>query len=166
MKSYYEQKDYRNTVIYAEKVLSNPKTDDRIKSDAQIMIARAAIQTGDEAKAKTAYTKLLDIAKGEVAAEALYYDAYFKNKEGKYEDSNKVIQKLSKDYSGYKYYGAKGLIIMAKNYYALKDSFNANYILENVITNFAEYKDVVEEAQSELNIIKAEESKRNSSIQN
>ena len=166
MKSYYEQKEYVNAVLYAEKVLANPKVDDRIKSDAQMIVARSAIKTNDEAKAKIAYAKLQLIAKGELAAEALYYDAYFKNKEGKFEPSNTAIQKLAKDYSGYKYFGAKGLVLMAKNFYALKDSFQATYILESVIKNFADYADVVEEAQKELDLIKAEESKRNSSIQN
>ena len=55
---------------------------------------------------------------------------------------------------------------MAKNNYGLKDSFNATVILESVISNLKEYPDVVEEAQKELAIIKAEEAKRNSSIQN
>jgi TolA-binding protein len=166
MKSYYEQKDYTNAVSYAEKVLANPKVDDRIKSDAQMIVARSAIKTNDEVKAKAAYAKLQTIAKGELAAEALYYDAYFKNKEGKYEPSNVVVQKLAKDYSGYKYFSAKGLVVMAKNNYALNDSFQATYILESVIKNFDEFPDVVEEAQKELDAIKAEESKRNSSIQN
>ncbi|MFN3640581.1 MAG: hypothetical protein ACK4UK_06655, partial [Flavobacterium sp.] len=95
-----------------------------------------------------------------------YFDAYFKNKEGKFEASNTAVQKLAKDFSGYKYYGAKGLVVMAKNFYGLKDSFQATYILESVISNFTEFTDVVEEAQKELAIIKAEEAKRNSSIQN
>jgi hypothetical protein len=60
------------------------------------------------------------IAKGELKAEALYYDAYFKNKEGKFDASNKVVQKIAKDYSGYKYFGAKALMVMAKNYYQIK----------------------------------------------
>ena len=166
MKTYYEQKDYPNAVVYAEKVLSNPKIDDKIKSDAQIIIARSAIQTNDETKARTAYAKLLTIAKGELAAEALYYDAYFKNKDSKFEASNTSVQKLSKDYSGYKYFGAKGLVVMAKNFYGLKDSFQATYILDSVIKNFKAFPDVVEEAQLELNSIKAKESQTNSSIQN
>jgi tetratricopeptide (TPR) repeat protein len=164
MKSYYTEKDYANSVIYAEKVLENPKTEDKIKSDAQIIVARSAIQVGDEAKAKTAYAKLQKIAKGELAAEALFYDAYFKNKDSKFEDSNKVVQKLAKDYSGYKYFGAKGLVVMAKNFYGLKDSFQATYILESVIKNFTDYTDVVDEAKQELDLIKVEEAKTNSSI--
>jgi TolA-binding protein len=164
MKCYYEKKDYPNSVIYAEKVLMNPKTDDNVKSDAQIIIARAAIQTGDEAKARTAYAKLITIAKGELAAEALYYDAYFKNKDEKFEASNVAVQKLAKNYSGYKYFGAKGLVLMAKNFYGLKDSYQATYILENVIQNFTDFPDVISEAQTELDAIKSEESKTNSSI--
>ena len=166
MKTYYEQKDYPNAVIYADKVLGNPKTDDKVKSDAQIIVARSAIQTNDEAKARTAYAKLLTIAKGELAAEALYYDAFFKNKDGKFEASNTTVQKLTKDYSGYKYFGAKGLVVMAKNFYGLKDSFQATYILDSVIKNFTNYPDVVEDAQKQLDSIKLEESKTNSSITN
>ena len=39
-----------------------------------------------------------------------------------------------------------------------------NHILENVIQNFTDFSDVVSDAQRELNTIKAEESKTNSSI--
>lgn len=166
MKCYYDQKEYANAVVYADKVLANPKTDDKVKSDAQIIVARSAIKTNDEVKAKDAYAKLQKIAKGELAAEALYYDAYFKNKEAKFEASNVLVQKLAKDYSGYKYFGAKGLIVMAKNFYGLKDSFQATYIFESVIKNFAQFEDVVTEAQTELDFIKGEEAKRNSSITN
>jgi TolA-binding protein len=164
MKCFYENKDYPNSVVYAEKVLMNPKTDDNVKSDAQIIIARAAMQTGDEAKARAAYAKVMTIAKGELAAEALYYDAYFKNKDKKFEASNVAIQKLAKNYASYKYFGAKGLVVMAKNFYGLNDSYQATYILENVIQNFTDFQDVVSEAQTELDNIKAEESKTNSSI--
>ncbi|TDD74038.1 tetratricopeptide repeat protein [Flavobacterium caseinilyticum] len=164
MKLYYDKKDYLNSVIYAEKVLMNSKADENVKSDAQIIIARAAFQTGDENKARVAYAKLLTTAKGELAAEALYYDAYFKNKDGKFEVSNTAVQKLAKNYSSYKYFGAKGLILMAKNFYGLKDSFQATYILENVIQNFTDYPDVVAAAKMELDKIKAEESKTNSSV--
>ena len=166
MRCYYDKKDYDNSVVYAEKVLANPKTDDNVKSDAQIIIARSAIQTGDETKARTAYAKLQTIAQGELAAEALYYDAYFKNKDEKFEASNAVVQKLAKNYSSYKYFGAKGLVLMAKNFYGLKDSFQATYILDSVIKNFTDFPDVVSEAQTELDRIKNEESKTNSSITN
>ncbi|SFW71073.1 Tetratricopeptide repeat-containing protein [Sinomicrobium oceani] len=164
MKANYELKNYPEAIRYAQQVLRDDAADNRVKSDAHIMIARAAMQTGSEATAKEAYAEVARIATGSLAAEALYYDAYFKNKDGAYEASNKSVQKLASDYSGYKEFGAKGLVLMAKNFYALDDAFQATYILENVISNFGDYPDVVNEARSELSRIKGEESKRNSSV--
>ena len=164
MKGYYEQKNYDKTIAYAEKVLATPTIDNRIKSDAQIMIARSAIKTNDESRAKEAYARVLNIATGETAAEALYYDAYFKYNEGDFEASNTAVQKLAKDYSSYKEWGGKGLVIMAKNFYALDDAYQATYILESVMENFSQYPDLVAEAKGELRSIKAKEAKSNSSI--
>jgi hypothetical protein len=55
---------------------------------------------------------------------------------------------------------------MAKNFYGLKDSYQATYILDNVVQNFKDFPEVVAEAQKELDAIKVEESKTNSSIDN
>lgn len=165
MKASYELKQYAEAVSYAEKVLQNSKIDNSIKSDAQIIIARSAMKTANEEKAKMAYAEVAKVATGKLAAEALYYDAYFKNKASDFEASNASVQLLAKEYSGYKYFGAKGLVLMAKNFYALEDAYQATYILESVITNFTEYPDVVEEAQTELSKIKITESKTNSSVE-
>ena len=67
MKGYYEQNRYDKTISYAEKVLATATIDNRIKSDAHIMIARSAIKTDDESKAKTAYAQVLKIATGSLA---------------------------------------------------------------------------------------------------
>ncbi|MCK8480114.1 tetratricopeptide repeat protein [Psychroserpens algicola] len=165
MNAYYQKQNYTEAVNYAEKVLQDSKIDTKVKSDAHIIIARSAIKTGDESKAKAAYAQVEKIASGAVAAEALYYNAYFKHKDGNYSSSNTTVQKLARDYSSYKYYSAKGLVIMAKNYDALGDAFQATYILESVISNFPEFDDVVEEAQQELNRIKTEAAKTNSSVE-
>ena len=164
MRSFYNTNQYVQAVHYAEIVLENDKIDSKLKLDAQIIIARSAIKTNDYAKAKAAYIIVSKIAKGELAAEALFYDAYFKNKEHKYLDSNKAIQKLAKDYSSYKYFGAQGLVVMANNYYQLKDAFQATSILESVIENFTNYPDVVAQAKIDLELIKTEQAKTNSSI--
>ncbi|MEH6405842.1 MAG: tetratricopeptide repeat protein [Leeuwenhoekiella sp.] len=166
MKSYYELKQYPKAFSYAEKVLANAKIDNSVKSDAQVIIARSAMKTNDENRAKEAYAQVQKIATGELAAEALYYDAYFKNKAGDHKASNDAVQKLAKDYSGYKLYGAKGLVLMGKNFYALGDSYQATYILDNVTSNFTDYPEVVAEAKTELSKIKTAEAKTNASVEN
>ena len=164
MKLYYQEEDYTNALDYAEQVLKMAKIDDKVKSDAQIIIARTAFANKQYDKAKKGYADVAKIAKGELAAEALYYDAFFKRMDNKFDASNESVQKLAKDYSTNKYYGAKGLVLMAKNFYSLKDAYQATYILDSVIKNFGEFSDVVAEAQQELNTIKSQEAKRNSSV--
>ena len=165
MKASYELKRFEDAVVYAEKVLGNSKIDNAIKSDAKVIIARAGMATGNEDKARMAYQEVRKIATGQLAAEALYFEAYFKHKDGNFEASNSAIQVLAKDYSGYKYYGAKGLLLMAKNFYGLDDAYQATYILESVIKNFTDFPEVVEEARTELAVIKNAESKTNSSVE-
>jgi len=166
MKAYYELEDYSKAVAAATEVLEMSDISDRVKSDAIIIEARSAMKTGNEQKAKEAYARVAEIATGKLAAEALYYDAYFKNKEGLYKESNELVQRLAKDYSGYKEFGAKGLIIMAQNFYALEDAYQATYILTSVEDNFKDYPEIVTEANKLLKQIKDEEAKTNASISN
>ena len=165
MKTYFQLDDYDAAIRYAELILDNSKTDAYIKSDAYIIIARAAMQTDNEIKARSAYAQVKTIATGEMGAEAQYFEAYFKYVDKNYEASNESVQVLIKNFSSYKYYASKGLIIMAKNFQALDDVFQATYILENVIQNFAEFKEVAAEAQVELDRIKTEAAKTNASIE-
>jgi lipopolysaccharide biosynthesis regulator YciM len=164
MKVYFEQKEYARTLVYADKVLGSSNVDDRIRSDAHVMIARSAMKTGDEATAETAYKEVSKIASGSTAAEALYYDAYFMRTRKEYEASNAVVQKLAKEYATYKEWGGKGLLIMAQNFYALGDAFQATYILDSVIANFVQFPAIVEDAKRELARIKAKEAERNASV--
>lgn len=166
MKGYYADKNYDKAVDYAELVLRNNKLEDRVKSDAHIIIARSAMKTNNESKARNAYREVEKIASGELKAEALYYSAYFENQDGSYRVSSEIVQKIAAEYSAYKYWGAKGLVLMADNNYKLKDAYQATYILESVIKNFSQFSDVVEEATAALAKIKMEQAKTNESINN
>ena len=164
MKGNYALKNFETAVDYAEKVSQHPKLEPKIISDAQIIIARSAFETGDFMKAQDAFKLVEETATGELKAEAIYYDAFFKNDEGNYKLSNVSVQKLASEFSPYRYWGGKGLVIMAKNFYELEDAYQATYILESVIQKFSDFPDLTEEARLELNKIKTKESKTNSSV--
>lgn len=151
---------------YANKVLENSKADANAKTDAKIMLARNAFTTGKDELAKKYFAELENSKSGLVASEALYVAAFYKNKDKQYDASNKLIQKLAKEYAGYKETGVKGLILMAKNFDALNDAFQATFILENVTQNFTDYPNAVSEAKTLLDAIKKKEEERNSSIEN
>ncbi len=167
MKGNYTLENYTEAVSFAEKILQNPNIETRVKTDAKIIIARSAIKTGDLDKAKNAYQEVSLTAQGELKAEAIYYDAFFKNIDGDYKNSNVMVQKLASDYSSYKVWSVKGLVVMAKNFYALKDAYQATVVLESVIKNFKDqaiHKKAVDEAKEELQKIKTQEAKTNASV--
>lgn len=166
MKGYYQSEDYKKAVAYAEKVLQNSKIDANVEYDAKIIIARSAYKTDDYVRAEEFYREVERKASGELKAEALYYSAFFKNYNKEYAASNKVVQKVISDFSAYKYWGAKSFIVMAKNYYAIEksDPYQATFILENIIKNFTQFEDVINEAENELKKIKANEAKTNISV--
>ncbi len=166
MKGYYQSRLFEKAVDYAEKILLIDKLEANVEYDAKIIIARSAFETDDFPKAEEFYTEVERNASGELKAEALYYSAYFNNQNKKYAESNKVVQTITSDYSAYKYWGAKSFIVMAKNYYALENSdpYQATYILENIIKNFTQFDDIVNDAKNELKKIKLNEAKTNNSV--
>ncbi|PJX20792.1 hypothetical protein CAP47_11175 [Psychroflexus sp. S27] len=165
MKALYEQKEYQETIRYADLILGLNDVDEDAKADAHIFTARSAIKLENEAKAKEAYSEVEKLASGRLKAEALYYNAYFKHEDGLYKESNKVVEDITKNYSRYRTYAVKAFYLMAKNYHELDDAYQASYILENIIKNFSDqFPDLAEVAQQKLNEIKAEEAKTNSSI--
>ncbi len=151
MKYYFTIKEYRKAILYTDKVLENKKSTEQAVEDAYIFGARSAVAIKQMDKAKLYYQKLETLGKGVVLAEANYYKALWLYKDKDYEKSNKQIQVLASKYQGYKYWGVKGLVLMAQNFHELKDNFQASFILKNVITNAQEFKDVVESAQTLLN---------------
>jgi len=161
MKAMYDQEKYKEAVIYAEKVLEHKKVDVQIKADATIFIARSAIKTNDLEKAEKAYSEVSKDAKGALKAEALYYEAYFQNRAGKYKESNKTVQDLASKYANHKYWGVKGLIVMAENNIGLNDAFQATYILENIVKNYGQFEELTAEASRILEQLRTAEKFKN-----
>jgi tetratricopeptide (TPR) repeat protein len=164
MKVHYETAAYELAVIYAKKILQKDKLAITIENDAKIIIARSSVKKEDFITAEAYYTEIEKTANGVLKAEALYYNAYFKNQQEEYEASNEIVQKLIAKYVTYKYWAVKSYIIMGKNYYGLKDAYQATFVLENVIKNFKEFEDLVKDAQLELDTIKKKEAKTNNSV--
>jgi len=164
MKGYSETATYELAIAYAKLLLGKGKIDNRLENDAKKIIARAAIKTQDFTTAKTYYATVEKTANGALKAEALYYNAFFKNKQKEYEASNETIQELIAAYTTYKYWAVKSYVIMGENYYALDDIYQATFVLENIIKNFKEFKDIQEDAQKVLNTIKENQAKKNNSV--
>lgn len=164
MKSYNEEKQYEKTLTYADDVLSNASIKQAIKTDAELYKARAAKALNKLAIAEASYEKVAKTATNILGAEAVYHLALFNTDKKQFKQSNIYVQKLAKEFSSYRQYSAKGLLLMAKNFKGLGDAYQATYVLSSVITNFKDFPQEVDTAEKLLQEIKAEEAKVNSSI--
>ena len=60
---------------------------------------------------------------------------------------NKLINKIARSSSQESNWNVKALLLLAKNYYALADPFQAIFVLESLIENFTMHPEIVKEAK-------------------
>lgn len=147
MKIYADEKNFAEAEKFANAVISNSKNSAATLEQAKVIKARSLMQQSKDKEAQTAYTALEKSSNTEVAAEALYAKAFYQNKGKAFKSSNETIFKLANNYASEEYWGAKALVIMAKNYLALKDNYQASYTLDEIINNYGDFPEVVAEAK-------------------
>ena len=147
MKIYADEKNFAEAEKYANAVIANTKNSAATLEQAKVIKARSLMQQGKDKDAQTAYTALEKSSNTEVAAEALYAKAFYQNKGKAFKPSNETIFKLANNYASEEYWGAKALVIMAKNYLALKDNYQASYTVDEIINNYGDFPEVVAEAK-------------------
>lgn len=154
MKIYAAENNFKEAEKYADAVLENSKNSASVLESAKIIKARSLMHSGKDNAAQAAYAALEKSANTEVTAEALFAKAFYQNKAKAFKTSNETIFKLANNYASEEYWGAKALVVMAKNYWALKDKYQASYTLDQIIANYQDFPDVVAEAQEVKKSIK------------
>ncbi|MCX8534033.1 tetratricopeptide repeat protein [Chryseobacterium luquanense] len=147
MKMYAEEKNFSEAEKLANAVIANNKNSAAVIETAKVIKARSLMNSGKDKDAQTAYTSLEKSSNTEVAAEALYAKAFYQNKGKAFKSSNETIFKLANNYASEDYWGAKALVLMAKNYIGLKDNYQASYTCDQIISNYADFPEIVAEAK-------------------
>ncbi|MDC0102880.1 hypothetical protein OAI68_00530 [Flavobacteriaceae bacterium] len=75
-----------------------------------------------------------------------------------------MIEKIAGGNGQSNLWNAKALLLLAKNYYALDDSFQAIFVLESIIENFIIYPEITEEAKNLLVTYRNSAAEENRSI--
>ena len=91
------------------------------------------------------------------AVEAKYMVAKILFEQQKYKASLDTCFKLKNRYSSYEYLIAKTFILIADNYYAQGNTFQAKATLESIVENYEGDKAVLDEAKTKLENIRSEE---------
>ena len=159
MRSYYWLKNFEGAIEYSNKIVADENMSPEIVNEARFTIARASLETEKYDQALNEFSRVANALKNEMGAESKYYVSYIRYLQNDYNESKRITFELIKQYQSYPYWMAKGLILLADNYVALKDNFQAKHALKSVIEK-SEYPDLVREAQQKLDaIIKSENDK-------
>lgn len=146
MKIYAAEQNLSEAARYADLIIADSAVSATVLQSAQAVKARQLMMTGKDREAQAAYTALEKSSNTAVAAEALFAKAYYQNKAKNYKASNETIFRLANNYASEEYWGAKALVLMAKNYIGLKDNYQASYTADQVIANYQDFPDLVAEA--------------------
>ena len=147
MKIYAEEKNFSQAEKFADLVMRNPKNSAAVIEQAKVIKARSLMNSGKDNEAKSAYATLEKSSNTEVAAESLYAKAFYQNKAKAFKTSNETIFRLANNYASEEYWGAKALVLMAKNYIGLKDNYQASYTVDQIIANYQDFPEIVAEAK-------------------
>ena len=116
----------------------------------RLISAWSYFELKDFEMASEQYQDMEDFAKGHYAAQLYFAKAYFAHLDQDFIGSNEHIQNLAQNYANYPVFGARGLMLMAKNFEALSDLFQARFILENIRDNMQDFPGLQQEAIERL----------------
>src|SRR5690606_28295673 len=152
MTIFASDKNFKEAERLADLVLANNKNAPAVLESARVIKARSLMNGGKDAQ--SAYAALEKSSNPAVAAEALYAKAFYQNKVKSYKSSNETIFKLANNYAAEEYWGAKALVLMARNYIGLKDNYQASYTVDQIIANYQDLPEIVAEAREVKKLIK------------
>ena len=119
---------------YAQQVVGLDKTDDWLMSKVKIIIARYQFASGNYAKSKATFEKVVELSAYDEGAEAKYHLAYLTYLDDSLVLAEKMIFELAEDYSS-DHFIAKAFILLADIYVVQENDFQAKATLESIIEN-------------------------------
>ncbi|MEO6150072.1 MAG: tetratricopeptide repeat protein, partial [Mucilaginibacter sp.] len=147
----YDQMEMPDDVLkYVALVRQNEKSAQEDKFKTGLFAGKAHLELGDTTAAINEFDYTVSNTKTVAAAEAKYNIAKIEYLKGKYKASQKTCFDLAKDLPNYDYWIAKTFILLADNYVALKDDFQAKATLQSIIDNYKADDDILPEVKAKL----------------
>jgi tetratricopeptide (TPR) repeat protein len=144
-----------SAAVYAGKVVNMKNLPNDITGEANYILGKSALAKLDRVAAEKYFKNTEQLLpQTEHAAEARYHICWLKYYNKEYKSAEKAILKQINDYAGYSYWSGKGWLLLADNYLALKDTFQAKFVLNNYIEN-GDVPELQQQAREKLAVIEA-----------
>ena len=111
---------------------------------------KAYLAKGDTAAATKEFSEISTKTSTAVGAEAKYNVALLQYLKDDFKTSQKTAFELINKMPSHDYWVAKSFILLADNYIALKDNFQAKSTLQSIISNYEGDDDILPTAKAKL----------------
>ncbi len=153
MRCFLFLKSMDSATIYAAKVVNILHLSNDIYGQAPYLLGKSAMEKNDKAEAEKQFKDAEKaVPNTEYAAESRYNLCLIKYNNKEYKAAEKALLKEINDYAGYSNWSGKGWLLLSDNYLAMKDTFNAKYVLKNYIEN-GDVPELVQQAKDKLQVI-------------
>ncbi|MGJ3236201.1 tetratricopeptide repeat protein [Marivirga sp.] len=147
--------DYSKMILYADLILDEAAVNANAINEAYLNKGMANYYQGKYTDAKASFQNAVDAAKDEYAAESKYMIALMDYNSENYQESINTLFELNKDFGNYAQWLGKSFLLIADNYYAMGEIFQAKATLNSIIEN-ADSKVLKDEAKLKLELIESE----------
>ncbi|MES2388613.1 MAG: tetratricopeptide repeat protein [Bacteroidota bacterium] len=144
---------YDTTATLANEIVNKGNAGAEALNKASLYLGKVDYANGNTEKALDEFIEVLNSAKDQNGAEAQYLMGEIQNKTGKYRESQETLFDLNKNFSAYRKWYDKSFLLIADNYTALNDTYNAKYALEKLVENSSDPA-VKEAARQKLELLK------------
>ena len=152
MNSYYKMGKYDSSDVYAEMILEKGPESTNAQSEALVLLGKTAMERLQYDTAQDYFIQIVNMAQDARGAEAQYYLAYIEFKKEDYRNSLESLFDMNSKYASYEAWLGRSFLLIADNYIALEEYFQAKATLESLIEHSPE-EEVVKEARERLNEI-------------
>lgn len=143
------------TIKYCELIINKDIDDANLITESHLIYGKAGMATDDYNLAFKEFTTASSSA-NEFGVEGKYNVAYILHLRGEHDNCESEVFSLIKKFPSYGYWIGKSLILLADNYVAKDDLFQAKITLNTVIDN-SKFPELVNTAKEKLEIIKISE---------
>ncbi|MBL4593153.1 MAG: tetratricopeptide repeat protein, partial [Flavobacteriales bacterium] len=155
MRLNFKLNKYDETIKYCQLIINKDIEDANLITESHLIYGKAVMTQDDYNLAFKEFTTAASSA-NEFGAEAKFNVAYILHLRGEHDNCESEVFSLIKKFSSYGYWIGKSLVLLADNYVAKEDLFQAKVTLNNVIDN-SKFPELVNTAQQKLDIIEQQE---------
>lgn len=148
MRCNYYLKRYPATITYAQKTLEQDKATAEQINEAHLLYGKSLLETSDLANAIIEFKSIAKINNSAIGAEAKYSLALISHLQNNFKDSQKKCFDVVNQVPSYDFWVGKSFILLADNYVALKDTFQAKHTLKSILENYEKNADDPEDLKA------------------